>query len=370
MSSTAQPLLAPLTLGGLRLPNRVVMAPMTRARADNPELAPNPLHATYYGQRASAGLVITEGTWVNEQAIGFIHVPGIYTPAQVAGWNPVTDAVHTSGGRIICQLGHTGALAQPNPTTGTHPVGPSAINIQEKSYAVSGMKDTVTPRALTKAEIEQTIADYAAAARNARQAGFDGVEIHAQGSHLIAQFLNPAVIHRDDGYGGSLTNRARLLLSIVKEVTAVWDTPRVGVKISPYWSSGPAFQPTAHTLADYDQIIRQLSAAGLAYLHLMGPRPGLSPELVGPNPLSPFARYRPAFAGPIVANVGFTQHLGNAIIEQGAADAASFAAPYIANPDLVARFTDGHPLAQPNPATFYTGGAAGYTDYPPAEPSH
>lgn len=187
-----QPLLRPVRLGALELPNRVVMAPMTRARAANPELVPTDLHATYYTQRAGAGLIVTEGTWVSPEAIGYIHVPGIYTEAQTAGWTKVTEAVHAAGGRIVSQIGHLGAASHPDHQGGRLPAGPSAVNPQEMSFTPEGPKETVTPRALTAAEIATTIANYRQAARNARRAGFDGLEIHAQGSHLVAQFLNPA----------------------------------------------------------------------------------------------------------------------------------------------------------------------------------
>lgn len=364
MSSAVQPLLRPLDLAGLELPNRVVMSPMTRARAENAELAPTQLQATYYRQRASAGLIVTEGVWVNEQAIGAVNIPGIYTDVQVEGWKLVTKAVHDAGGRIFCQLAHTGALSQPNPATGTFPLGPSAVNLEERAFGSKGMQPTPTPRPFTKQQLEQTVRDYGTAARNARRAGFDGIEIHAQGSQLIPQFLNPLTNHRDDEYGVTVAGRARLLLAIVEETKAVWDDPRVGVKISPYWTA-PMFRPTPQTCADYGEVIRYLSTAGLAYLHLMGPRYGavLGPEVIGTEPLDPWRRYKPDFPGHVITNVLFNQDSGNQVIAEGTADAVSFAGQWIANPDLVDRFTRGLPLTEPDPATFYTGGPKGYTDY-------
>ena len=353
-----QPLLTPLRMGDLTLPNCVVMAPMTRARATNAELAPTPAHARYYAQRAGAGLIVTEGTWVSAEAIGAGNVPGLYTQTQTAAWATVTEAVHQAGGRIFAQLGHTGAKAHPDYLGGALPVAPSAVNLGEQRATPAGLKDTVTPRALTADEITRTLADYRAAAVNARRAGFDGVEIHAQGSHLIPQFLNPRLNRRTDAYGGSTAARARFLLELLHAVSAIWEGPRVGVKLSPYWSGG-TFTAGEDTLARYDWLIGELNSAGLGYLHLMGPTPAA-------DHLSAFGRYRAIYRGTLVANVGFTRDSANTVIERGVADAVSFGLPFIANPDLVDRFAHGYPLADHDPATVYTGGAIGYTDYPRA----
>ncbi|MEV6665085.1 alkene reductase [Streptomyces nigra] len=358
--ATTQPLLRPVRLGALELPNRVVMAPMTRARAANPELTPTDLHATYYTQRASAGLLISEGTWVNPDAIGYIHVPGIYTDAQTAGWAQVTDAVHAAGGRIVSQIGHLGAVSHPDHQGGRLPVGPSAVNPQETSFTPEGPKATVTPRALTSAEIADTIRSYRQAAANARRAGFDGLEIHAQGSHLIAQFLNPRLNQRTDAYGGTTEKRARFLLDLVDAVSDVWGGERVGVKLSPYWNGGPAFTADADTLADYDLLLKRLDDSDLAYLHLVGPAPDPDTD----DTLTAFTRFRSHYGGSVIANLGFTQATGNDLLERRLADAVSFGAPFIANPDLVERFTHGHPLAEGDRDTYYAGGVNGYTDYP------
>lgn len=341
------------------------MSPMTRSRAENPELAPTQLHATYYSQRASAGLIITEGVWINEQAIGAVNVPGIYTDVQVTSWEMVTKAVHEAGGRIFCQLSHTGSLSQPNAATGTTPLGPSAVNLNERAYGDSGMRPTPTPGAFTREQLEQTVRDYGTASRNARRAGFDGVEIHAQGSQLVAQFLNPLTNLRDDEYGGSIANRMRLLHEIVDAVAAPWDRPRVGVKISPYWTA-PMFRPNTTTCAEYEEVIRALDADSLAYLHLMGPRYGsvLGPELIGTEPLDAWRRYKSAFDGHIFTNVQFTRESGNQIIAEGTADAVSFAGEWVSNPDLVDRFARDLPLAVADRTLYYTGGAKGYIDYP------
>ncbi|MFI8166126.1 alkene reductase [Streptomyces sp. NPDC085931] len=359
-ASGTQPLLQPVRLGALELPNRVVMAPMTRSRATNAELAPTALHATYYTQRASAGLIVTEGTWVSPDAIGFIHVPGIYTDAQTAGWAEVTAAVHAAGGRIVSQIGHVGAVSHPDHLGGRLPAGPSAINPQEMSFTPGGPKETVTPRALTAAEIATTIDSYRKAAANALRAGFDGLEIHAQASHLVAQFLNPRLNRRSDAYGGSSEKRAQFLFDIVDAVSSVWGGDRVGVKLSPYWRHEPSFTADAEVLADYDLLLKRLGDTDLAYLHLLGPEPGTSTD----DAFTAFARYRAHYSGAVIANLGFTQASGNELLERGLADAVSFGAPFIANPDLVERFAHGHPLTEGDRDTYYGGDEKGYTDYP------
>lgn len=362
-TSTAQPLLRPVHLGALELPNRVIMAPMTRARAHNADLAPTDLHATYYAQRAGAGVIITEGTWVNTDAIGFVNVPGIYSEEQTTGWRKVTNAVHQAGGRIISQLGHVGTISHPDHLDGRLPAGPSAVNPGEQSFTPAGPKDTVTPRAFTAAEIAGTISAYRQAAENARRAGFDGLEVHAQGPQLIPQFLNPHLNQRTDAYGGSSAKRAQFLLDVLDAVSDVWGSDRVGVKLSPHWSSGTAFTGDEDTLADYDQLLTRLNDNNLAYLHLVG-SPGTTEERV-----SHFARYRAHYQGNIVANLGFTQTLANEILDHEIVDAVSFGAPFIANPDLVERFANGHPLAESDRATYYGGHVEGYTDYPTFTPA-
>ncbi|MCO5997679.1 oxidoreductase [Actinoallomurus rhizosphaericola] len=332
----ARPLLRPVALGDLRLPNRVVMAPLTRCRATNEDLVPTDLHAVYYAQRAGAGLIVAEGTWVSERAIGLPHVPGIYGERQVAAWSRVTGLVHALGGRIVLQLWYPGDDARP-------------------------------VREMTLPEIERVIAEFAAASGNARRAGFDGVEIAANGTHLIARFLNRRLNTRTDGYG---RRGGRLLFEIVDAVAAAWDGRRVGVRLSPYW--GIADEPSAdrsrgeypftgddRTLADYDALVAGLGERPLAYLHLRGPVPS------GPVPdFDAFARYRKLFDGPLIANHGFDRDSAGALVEAGLADAVSFARLFVANPDLVARFALGHETAADGPGTHYTGGPRGYVDYP------
>ncbi|WP_433479486.1 alkene reductase [Spirillospora sp. CA-142024] len=360
-----QPLLRPVTLGDLRLPNRVVMAPLTRARATNSELVPTDLHAAYYGQRATAGLIVAESAWVSERAIGFPGVPGIYSERQVAAWRRVAGVVHALGGRVVLQLWHTGAGSHPDHLGGALPAGPSAVDPGEVCWTAAGPRPTVTPREMTAAEIGRTVADYGAASERAHRAGFDGVEIAANGTYLIAQFLNPRLNRRADGYG---TDRGRLLLEIVDAVTAAWDGRRTGVRLSPYWTvrdtsagvRGDGYPYTAdeETLAAFDGLVAELDRRPLAYLHLRGPVPGGVPDF------DAFARYRKLFGGALIANHGFGRESGNAIVEAGVADAVSFARPFVANPDLVARFALGQGTARGDRGTHYRGGARGYVDYP------
>ncbi|WP_447040591.1 alkene reductase [Streptomyces sp. DSM 118878] len=357
---STQPLLRGLDLGGLRLPNRVVMAPITRARATNAALAPTGMHATYYGQRAGAGLIITEGTWVSERAIGFVDVPGVFSEAQVAGWRGVTDAVHGLGGRIVQQLWHTGAASHPDHLGGALPLGPSAVNPDERAFTSDGFKATVTPRAMTLADIRATVEEYRLASANARRAGFDGVEIGALGTFLPAQFLNPALNCRTDAYGGDRAGRRRLLLDVIDAAAAEWDGRGVGVRLSPYWEGG-SFTADAATLASYDELVAVLNDHPVAYLHLRGrdrdERGGDFAE---------FTRYRRLFRGPLIVNNGFDRVSANAAVEEGVADAVSFARHFIATPDLVSRFAAGREPSPGDPATYYRGGAQGYVDHPSA----
>ncbi|MBH1938491.1 alkene reductase [Streptomyces sp. AV19] len=359
-TSVEQPLLRPLCLGDLRLPNRTVMAPATRARAAGAGLVPTELHAAYYGQRAGAGLIVTEGTWVGERAVGFVRVPGVYSEEQVEGWRRVTDVVHCLGGRIVLQLWHTGAASHPDHLGGGRPLGPSAVDPRETSFTPEGRKPTVVPRAMTRADIGETVAEYGTASANARRAGFDGVEIHAVGSYLIPQFLNPRLNRRTDAYGGTPARRRRLLAEVVEAAAAPWPGRRVGVRLSPYWTAA-RFAPDARTLAEFDELVDALNGFPLAYLHLRGRDP--SPSDAVPD-FAALDRYRRLFHGPLIANNGFGRASANALIEEGIADAVSFATHFIANPDLVGRFALGQELTAGDPATYYSGGAEGYVDYP------
>ncbi|MEU7580424.1 alkene reductase [Streptomyces sp. NPDC041068] len=358
----APPLLRGLDLGELRLPNRVVMAPATRARATNSALAPTELHAAYYGQRAGAGLIVTEATWVSERAIGFAGVPGVYSEEQVAGWRRVTDVVHALGGRIVLQLWHAGAVSHPDHLGGETPAGASAVNPGERSFTAAGFKETVTPREMALAEIGRTVEEHRRASENARRAGFDGVEIGALGVYLLAQFLNPRLNRRTDAYGGDRARRRRLLLDVVDATADAWGGRGVGVRLSPYWDGG-CFTADAEALAAHDELITVLGDHPVAYLHLRGP------DLAGPGDtpdLGAFARFRRRFDGPLIVNNGFGKDSADAAVERGVADAVSFGRHFIANPDLVSRFALGRELADGDPATYYQGGAQGYVDYPAA----
>jgi N-ethylmaleimide reductase len=360
-----QTLLQPLSIAGLTLPNRVVMAPMTRGRTNNIDLAPVDIQATYYAQRASAALLITEGTWVSEDAIGFANVPGIFTHTQVSAWRKVTDAVHAAGGRILVQLGHTGSKSHPDVRGGRLPSGPSAINPEEMVFSpTAGFVQSLTPRAFTTEEIEQTIEDYRTAAINARRAGFDGVEVHAQGPQLVGQFLNPILNQRTDRFGGNATNRARFLLEAVAAIACEWSPSEISVKLSPYWTNGSTFPVSDGLLEDYDQLVAQLGGAGAGILHLMGRIPAPDEEITTAQRFEPFQRYRALFPGVLIANVGFDQDSANALITDGLADAVSFGELYIGNPDLVERFAEHAHLASSDPETYFTGDARGYLDYP------
>ena len=358
---TTQALLSPVKLGPYVLRNRVVMAPMTRDRADNPELAPTALHADYYAQRAGAGLIVTEGSQVSPQGAGYIYTPGIYSPAQIKGWEQVTDAVHAEGGRIFLQLWHVGAISHPDFHGGALPVSASAFNPQTKAYTPVGqLKETVAARPLDKVEIRQVVKDFAQGAKNAITAGFDGVEIHGANSYLIEQFLRDSSNRRTDEYGGGIENRARFLLEVVEAVSQAAGAERTGLRLSP--ASTWNVPADSDTRALYDYAIAKLNAYGLAYLHLRQPAGDVSAIA---NMVADVTRhYRGIYRGSLITNTGYDQEKGNAAIAQGLADLVAYGVPFIANPDLVERFRSGAALAKPDPATFYTPGAKGYTDYP------
>ncbi|WP_204353284.1 alkene reductase [Pedobacter yulinensis] len=362
-----QPLLEKYQLGDLKLKNRVIMASMTRGRATNAELVPTPLMAEYYAQRASAGLILSEGTWINSSSIGFINVPGLYTQAQVEGWKLVTRAVHKKGGLIFSQLGHIGAASHPDHLNGELPAGPSAINPQTKSFTPNGFKDTLTPRELTVAEIKQIIQDYRQAAANAKAAGFDGIEIHAHAGMLIPQFLSLATNQRTDEYGGRIENRARLVFDILDAITEVWNSNRVGIKFNPVAISNVGIvRPDEETIPLFRYMLRKLSNYNLAYLQLEGPAEDLTGTPVAALQQNYFGHFRENYQGTLMANLGFTQESGNAILSEGIADLVSFGTAFIANPDLVERFENHQPLSDSDRDTYYTGGEKGYTDYPAA----
>ncbi len=355
-----QPLLKPVRVGRYELNNRVVMAPMTRSRADNPDKAPTDLHVRYYGQRASAGLIITEGSQISPQGVGYVHTPGIHSAAQIAGWRKVTDAVHAKGGRIFIQLWHVGYVSHPDFHGGALPVAPSAINPNTRAFTPQGMKDTVTPHALEIHEIKLVVRDFVQAAKNAMEAGFDGVEIHAANGYLIEQFLRDGSNRRTDQYGGSIANRARFLFEVTGGISGEIGADRVGVRLSPAnaWNV-PA---DSDTRALYDTVIGELSGYRLAYLHLRESQGDLS--AIANMVTNVTEHYRGVYKGTIITNTGFDRERGNEVIRKGNADLVAYGALFISNPDLPERFRSGAPLSQPDQGTFYQGGSNGYIDYP------
>jgi N-ethylmaleimide reductase len=351
---------SPLRLGPLQLPNRVVMAPMTRNRAGRGN-APGPLNATYYAQRASAGLIISEATQISPQGLGYPGTPGIHSSEQVAGWKGVTDAVHAAGGRMFLQLWHVGRISHPSlQPHGALPVAPSAIAPTGQAMTADGMKPFVTPRALETSEIAGIVEDYRHGARNARAAGFDGVELHGANGYLIDQFLRDGANRRTDRYGGDALNRARFLIEITEAVVGEWGAERVGVRLSPtnpfndMRDSNPA--------ATFATAVGELNRFGLAYLHVVEPAAG-DPVPAGEVPDIRF--FRKIWHSALIGNKGYDLARANAVIRDGCADLVSFAVLFLANPDLPIRFRRGGPFNPPDRKTFYGGAAAGYTDYPP-----
>ncbi|MFK0158492.1 alkene reductase [Streptomyces sp. NPDC090493] len=360
-----QPLLQPYQMRDVSLANRVVMAPLTRSRARNRDLLPTDLHAEYYAQRASAGLIISEGVWISQDAVGWHDVPGLFTDDQVAHWKLVTDAVHAAGGLIFAQLWHTGSASHGDFFDGRPPLAPSAVNPGLLAPTSTGRKPTVEPRAMSQDEVRKTIADYAAAARNAMAAGFDGVQLQAGFNYLISQFLNPRTNLRTDRYGGTLENRARFLFEVIEAVGDVVDLRRVGVKAGPAWSETGEFVSGPEALADHEYVLGRLNDYELSHLLLMGmmaePAQGSLEKLADDGV---FQHFRKIYQGTIIANVGFDQQRGNTILANDLADLVAYGQPFISNPDLPARFASHAPLADPKAHLFYGPDAAGYTDYP------
>lgn len=365
MHSSPDVLFQPIKLGDIELPNRIVMASLSRARTENPELIPVALQAEYYRQRASAGLIMTEGTWPSTEAIGAIHVPGLFNDKQAEGWKRVTDAVHDAGGRIFVQLGHLGAASHQDLLSGARPLAPSAVGLGQPVFTPSGFQTSPTPKAMTLGDIARTVGDYARGTRLARKAGFDGVELHGIANFLIPEFLHEGFNLREDRYGGSIENRARFALEVLEAMVSEWQPGRIGFKLSPAFGMGN-FQPNGQTLPTYEYLVSQVSKLKIAYLQLYHP-PG---DLVG-TPLEALTggtaqHFRQFYDGLIIANGGMTLESAQAAIRSGAADLVSFGAPYIANPDLVERLQRGIPLSEGAPETYYQGGSRGYVDYPKA----
>ena len=364
-----QPLFRPYRMGSLDLPNRIVMAPLTRMRARSDDHVPTSLQAEYYAQRAAAGLIITEATAISPDGFGWADTPGLWTAEQVHGWRRITDAVHAAGGRIVAQLWHTGAISHPDLRGGMLPLSASDIDPEQHSVIAAGRVPTVKPRPITREEIRNTVADFARAACNAMDAGFDGVQILANYLYLLAQFMNRATNRRTDEYGGDIEARARLLFEVVEGVIDEVDPTKVGVKISPMHETGP-FAANEETLPMAEYAIRELNGYGLSHLLLMGN----TTDFTG-TPIEPlmgdamFRHFRPIFQGTLIANVQMDGARGNRLIREGLADLVAFGRSFIANPDLVERLKTGAPLAEIDWSTVYASGPKGYSDYPALEPA-
>lgn len=347
-------------LGGLTLANRIVMAPLTRNRA-SAGLVPGDLATEYYAQRASAGLIISEATQVSRQAQGYQDTPGIYTPEQTAGWRKVTDAVHARGGRIFVQLWHVGRVSHVDLHGGEAPVAPSAIRARTKTFVNNGFADVSEPRALELDEIPVIVEDFRRAAANAIKAGFDGVEIHGANGYLLDQFLRETANVRTDAYGGSIENRARLLIEVTAAVASEIGAERTGVRISPV-SPASGIIPSDDDQPLFNHVVTSLDGLGVTYIHVVEGATG------GPRDTTPFDfdALRQRFRNTYIANNGYDLELARSRLAAGKADLFAFGHHFIANPDLVERLKSGAALATLNPATLYGGGAAGYTDYPAA----
>jgi N-ethylmaleimide reductase len=359
---TTSKLLSPYELGPLELSNRMVMAPMTRNRAVAGNV-PSPLAVTYYEQRASAGLIITEGSQIMPEGQGYPTTPGIHSAEQVEGWKKVTAAVHNAGGKIFLQLWHVGrishSLYQPG---GVLPVAPSAIAPKGEIYTTEGMKPFETPHALTVDEIKKIVQQFGVAAQNAKDAGFDGVEIHGANGYLIDQFLQDGTNTRTDEYGGSAENRVRFLDEVTTAVVEVWGEERVGVRLSPNGTFND--MSDSNPEATFTHAVELLSTIGIGYIHFR--RGTKADERHGRKPV-PIANFRQLFTGSIIINDQFNRESAEAVIEDDVADLVSFGTLFLANPDLPKRFELNAPLNKPDSATFYSGGEKGYIDYPALE---
>ncbi len=354
----------PVSAGDLQLSNRIAMAPLTRNRADS-ERRPTELGVTYYRQRASAGLLISEASQISPEGQGYLDTPGIYNDAQVEQWRKVTEAVHAAGGKIVIQLWHVGRISHssllPN---GIAPVSSTAQRAQAKTFIASGFADTSAPRALRTDELPRIVADYRRAARNAMRAGFDGVEIHAANNYLLEQFLRSSINDRKDNYGGSVENRARLLIEVSEAIAEEIGAGRTGIRLSPVTPvNGGAQDEDAQTL--YQHVVDSLAPLKLAFIHVIEGQTG------GARDIAPFdfEALRSRFkadnpAGAWIVNNGYTRQMAIDAVASGKADMVAFGRPFIANPDLVERLRSNAPLNAVDPKTLYGGGAAGYTDYP------
>jgi 2,4-dienoyl-CoA reductase-like NADH-dependent reductase (Old Yellow Enzyme family) len=344
----------PIQVGDLLLPNRIFMAPLTRLRG-TPDHVPTPIMVDYYTQRASAGLIISEGTPIDPMGVGYANVPGLWSQQQVEAWKPVTAAVHQAGGHIFAQIWHVGRISDPEFLNGQLPVGPSAIAASGTVSLLRPQRNFTTPRALELSEVKGVVEAFRRGAQNAQAAGFDGVELHGANGYLLDQFLQDGSNHRTDEYGGPIENRARLMLECADAAISVFGPGRVGMHLAP--------RGDAHGISDsnlegtFTYVAQELGKRKLAFI--------AAREHVGPDSIGPTLKQ--AFGGTFVANEAIDQHVGQQLLDEGKADAVAFGKLFIANPDLPARFAKNAPLNRPNAATFYASGAEGYTDYPTLE---
>ena len=344
-------LLQPVRLGEIELPNRIIMAPLTRCRASEGRV-PNALMKDYYAQRASAGLIITEATSVTPMGVGYPDTPGIWSDAQIEGWRRITEAVHDSGGRIMLQLWHVGRVSHPIYLSGALPVAPSAIAPAGHVSLLRPYQAYPVPRALALSEIPGIVDAYRRGAENAKAAGFDGVELHGANGYLLDQFLQDSANKRTDRYGGSIENRARLMLEATDAAISIWGPGRVGMHLAPRGDSHS--MGNSDPKATFGYVARELGKRGVAFI--------CAREHAGPDAIGRFLKTE--FGGAYIVNEGYDAQTAEAAIAAGDADAAAFGKLYIANPDLPERFRRNAPLNEPQPATFYTSGSVGYTDYP------
>lgn len=355
-------LLKPVRLGAYELPNRMVMAPLTRMRAKAGNV-PQEMNVIYYCQRASAGLIISEATQISPRGLGYPNTPGIHSVEQIKGWKKVTQAVHEQAGRIFLQLWHVGRVSHPSlQPDGELPVAPSAIAPEGMANTFSGEQPFVTPRALETEEIPAIVEQYREAAKNALEAGFDGVEIHAANGYLIDQFLHDGSNKRTDRYGGSIENRARFLMEVVGAVTSIWDKNKVGIRLSPSSTFGTMFDSNKEALFNY--VVSELNRFNLAYLHIVEPRIQGNVTVEDDGNGLGARHFRPIYRGTIITAGAYTRETGEAALERGDADLVAYGRLFIANPDLPKRFALNAPLNQYDRSTFYGGDERGYTDYP------
>jgi N-ethylmaleimide reductase len=350
-------LFSPVKLGSIAMSNRIVMAPLTRNRASM-EGVPQDINVTYYEQRASADLIITEATPISPMGHGYPLLPGIYNDAQIAGWKKVTDAVNAKGGKIVIQLWHVGRISHPTLLNGATPVAPSAIKPAGKAFTFEGLVDYVTPRALEANELPGIVEAYVQAAKNALKAGFDGVEIHSANGYLLDQFLRDGSNQRNDNYGGSIENRARLLMEVTKAVVDAIGSDKVGLRLSPVNPFNDMKDSNPQAVFNY--VTEQLNQFNLAYLHVV------EGGIHGGGVADPFdfSAMRKLCKSPYMANLSYDKARGNASIASGHADAVAYGVPFISNPDLVERFRQDAPLNEADSSSFYGGTEKGYTDYP------